>query len=82
MQNISISHKVEHNLVKKRMSDKEIGDMLGEKEFRIKKTRELISYYTEEDCLKLMQKLSDMDFKVKTIDVNSKQELEIFLINL
>ena len=69
-------------LAKKRLSDKEIGEMLGEKDFRIKKTRELISYYTEEDCLNLMKKLSDMDLKIKTTDVNSKQELELFIINL
>ena len=69
-------------LVKKHLSDKEIGELLGEKEFRIKKTRELIPYYTEEDCLSFMRKLSDIDLKIKSTDTDSNRELELFLLNL
>ena len=69
-------------LISKHLSDKEIGDMLGEKEFRIKKTRELVPYYSEEDCLNIMKKLSDIDYRIKTTDTNSNQEIELFIINL
>lgn len=69
-------------LENKRMRDKEIADILGEKEFRIKKTRELTSAYSEEELLRLMQKLSDIDLKIKTSDVSSKDLMEIFIINL
>ena len=69
-------------LVKKHLSDKEIGDMLGEKEFRIKKIRELIAYYSEEDCLSFMKKLSDIDLKIKSTDTDSNRELELFLLNI
>ena len=69
-------------LLKRHMSDNEIGKMLGEKEFRIKKTRELVPYYTEEDCLNFMKKLSDIDLKIKSTDTDSNRELELFLLNL
>ena len=69
-------------LVLKHLSDKEIGELLDEKEFRIKKTRELIPYYSEKDCLNLMKKLSEIDTKIKTTDVDSNKEIELFIINL
>ena len=69
-------------LINKHLSDKEIGDMLGEKEFRIKKTRELVPYYTEDECLDLMKKLSDIDLRIKSTDTDPNQEIELFIMNL
>lgn len=64
-------------------SDKEIQDMLEEKTtYRIKKTRELIHYYTEKELLQLMQQLHDMDFKLKTSDVDGIHLIEMFILNL
>ena len=58
-------------LEKDRLSDKDIATTLGEKsDYRIRKTRELTKYYTEEELLKLMQELADMDYKMKTEDVD------------
>ena len=70
-------------LSKKNLSDREIANMLDEKsDFRIKKTRELIALYTESELLELMQKLSDMDYRIKTTDTNSNDELENFILNI
>ena len=57
--------------------------MLEEKTtYRIKKTRELIHYYTEKELLKLMQQLHDMDLKLKTSDVDGIHLIEMFILNL
>lgn len=69
-------------LDKKYMSPKEMANMLDEKEFRIMKTRELIPYYSEKDLLGLMQKLSDMDLRIKTTNTNPNDEIELFITNI
>ena len=70
-------------LEKNRMSDREIADTLGEKsDYRIKKTRELTRLYNEDELLNLMQKLSDMDLKIKTTDIDGKNLIEMFIINM
>lgn len=70
-------------LEKRHLSDKEIADMLEEKsDYRIKKTRELTRLYSEEELLRLMQRLSDMDYKIKTTDIDGKSLLEFFIINI
>ena len=69
-------------LSKKKLSDKEIKDILEEKsDYRIKKTRELINYYSDEELLVLMQKLHDMDLKLKSTDIDGIHLLEMFIIN-
>lgn len=70
-------------LENKNLSDKEIASTLEEKsDYRIKKTRELTKLYSEKELLELMQKLSNMDLKIKTTDIDSKILLEQFIINL
>lgn len=69
-------------LDKKYMSTKEMANMLDEKEFRIMKTRELIPYYSEKDLLGLMQKLSDIDLRIKTTNTNPNDEIELFITNI
>lgn len=70
-------------LEKERLSDKEIANTLGEKsDYRIKKTRELTRLYTEEELLLLMQKLSDIDYQIKTSDIDSNSLIELLIINL
>ncbi len=70
-------------LEKDRLSDKEIATTLGEKsDYRIRKTRELTRLYTEEELLLLMQKLSKMDYQLKTSDVDGIHLLEMFILNL
>lgn len=65
------------------LSDKDIATTLGEKsDYRIQKTRELTKYYTEKELLKLMQELADMDYKMKTEDVDGNHLIEMFILNI
>ena len=69
-------------LENRRMSDDEIARTLGEKPFRIKKTRELTRYYSEDELLKLMQTLADIDLKLKTTDSDPNDLIETFILNI
>ena len=70
-------------LEKEKLSDHEIANMLEEKsDYRITKTRELTKLYTEETLLHLLQELSNIDFKMKTTDLDANELLEQFIINL
>ena len=70
-------------LEKRNLKDKEIADILGEKsDYRIKKTRELTRLYSEEDLLRLMQNLADIDYKLKTEDIDGNSLVEMFILNI
>ena len=69
-------------LEEKGMKDKDITEVLGEKEFRIKKTRELTRLYSRDELLKLMQELSDMDYRLKTEDIDGNNLIELFILNI
>ncbi len=66
----------------KGMRDKEIADTLSEKEFRIKKTRELTRLYSMDELLRLMQELSNMDYRLKTEDIDGNSLIELFILNI
>lgn len=70
-------------LEKKRMSNDDMAKALNERSsYRIGKTRELTRYYSENELLKLMIALEDMDLKVKTSDVDPNFLLELFILNM
>ena len=69
-------------LEKRNLSNNEIAETLGEKPFRIGKTKELIKYYTEKELLELMIKLQDIDLKVKTTDRDPNELIELFILNI
>ncbi len=69
-------------LENKRMNNKEIANTLEEKEFRIKKTKELTHLYSEEELLLLMQELSKIDLELKTSDINANHLIEMFILNI
>ena len=69
-------------LENKYLKDKEIAEILGEKEFRIKKTRELTRLYSENDLLRLMQELANMDYRIKTEDIDGNSLIEMFILNI
>ena len=70
-------------LSKKNLSPLEIAKTLQEKsDYRIKKTKELIPFYTEEELLKLMTTLADMDLQIKTTDIDPNSLIELFIINI
>ena len=70
-------------LEKERLSDREIANILEEKsDYRITKTRELTKLCSEDSLLHLLQELSDIDFKMKTTDLDANALLEQFIINI
>ena len=70
-------------LEREKLSDHEIAEMLEEKsDYRITKTRELTKLYSDESLLNLLQELSNIDFKMKTTDLDANALLEQFIINL
>ena len=69
-------------LEKQKMTDKKIAELLGEKsDYRIAKTRELTKLYSEKEILEMMQKLADIDYRMKTEDVDGNQLIEMLIIN-
>lgn len=65
------------------MSNDDMAKALNERSsYRIGKTRELTRYYSENELLKLMIALEDMDLKVKTSDVDPNFLLELFILNM
>ena len=65
------------------LSPYDIAKILGEKsDYRIKKTKELIRYYSEQELLDLMKTLSDMDIQMKTTDIDPNSLIELFILNI
>ena len=70
-------------LAEKHLKDKEIAEILGEKsDYRIKKTREITSLYTENEILECLKKLANIDYQLKTSDVDANHLLEMFILNI
>ncbi len=70
-------------LTEKHLKDKEIAEILGEKsDYRIKKTREITSLYTENEILECLKKLANIDYQLKTSDVDANHLLEMFILNI
>lgn len=64
------------------MRPNEIADTLGEKAFRITKTKELTRYYTNKELLELMIKLQEIDIQIKTTDTEPNSLIELFILNI
>lgn len=70
-------------LTKQNMTPLEISRQLQEKsDYRVKKTKELISLYTEDELLKLMTSLANMDLQIKTTDIDPNSLIELFILNI
>lgn len=67
-------------LEKRRLSNNEIAFMLGEKPYRIQKTRELTTYYSDQELRTILRRLADMDLKIKTTDVDGNFLIELFIL--
>lgn len=67
-------------LEKRRLSNNEIASMLGEKPYRIQKTRELTTYYSDQELRTILRRLADMDLKIKTTDVDGNFLIELFIL--
>lgn len=60
--------------------NQEIVDTLGEKPYRIQKTRELTRYYSKEELRDIFRKLAAIDLKIKTTDVDGSFLIELFIL--
>jgi len=70
-------------LEKGKLTSKEIASQLGEKsDYRITKTRELTKLYSENELLKLMQELANIDYRIKTTDVDANSLIELYILNI
>lgn len=69
-------------LENRRMSTNDIANTLDEKPYRISKTLELTRFYSEDELLKLMIELADMDLKIKTTDSDPNFLIQLFILNL
>lgn len=67
-------------LEKRTNLNQEIADTLGEKPYRIQKTRELTRYYSEQELRDILRKLADMDLKIKSSDVDGNFLVELFIL--
>ena len=57
-----------------------MADILGEKPYRIQKTKELTKYYSEQELRGILRRLADMDLKIKTTDVDGNFLVELFIL--
>lgn len=69
-------------LERKNTRTSDIAKILNAKEYRITKTKELTKYYTEQEILNLIIKLSDIDLKIKTTNSDPNLLLQLFILNI
>jgi len=62
-------------------TDKEISDELKMHPYRVKKLRESACTYKFEDLEKIMSKLYDMDFSIKSGKIDGTLAMELFIVN-
>lgn len=61
----------------------DIASTLGEKNsYRVKKTMELTRYYSETELLGLIERVANIDLKVKTTDTDPNSQIELFILNI
>lgn len=64
-------------------SNEEIAKTLNEKSsYRISKTKELTRYYSSNEILDILIKLSEIDFKIKTTSANSNLLIQLLVLNI
>ena len=68
-------------LLEKKSND-EIASILDVHPYRVKKTKEVVSSYQEQELLNLMKSLADIDYQMKTTDMDPKFLIQMFMIHL
>ncbi len=69
-------------LERRNYSNDLIAQTLGQKPYRIRKTRELTRFYSEKELLQFMISLADIDFQIKTSDVDPDFLIQQFILSL
>lgn len=69
-------------LVEKKQPKKDISSILNQHPYRIEKTMELLSSSSMKDISKLIKNLSDLDYKIKSGQLDINGALFIYIINM
>lgn len=70
-------------LIKKKYNNKQIGEHLNiTNDYRVKKLKELTIYYEEEELLKIIKKIHEVDIQMKTTDQNTNNLIIDFLLTI
>lgn len=69
-------------LLEKKQSKKEISNILNQHPYRIEKTMELLSSSNMKDISKLIKNLSDLDYKIKSGQLDNNGALFVYIINM
>lgn len=67
-------------LEKRGYGKNQIADLLGEKPYRVQKTMEVTSRYTNSELLTIIKKLADIDLKLKSSDVDGNFLIQLFIM--
>ena len=69
-------------LARDHLSNYDMSKLLDVHPFRVKKTLELISYYSEKEIVKVIRNLAKLDFNIKSGMVDSTMVLDLLLLNI
>ena len=69
-------------LLKKGYSEREIANLLEIHEFRVKKTLEKGRKYSSDEILKKLEDLADLDYQIKSGQLDKNIGLEVFFLNM
>lgn len=69
-------------LIKKGYSEHEISDILEIHEFRVKKALEKSRNYTDKKILSKLEELADLDYNIKSGNIDKNIGLELFILNM
>lgn len=69
-------------LIKKGYSEHEISDILEIHEFRVKKALEKSRNYTDKKILSKLEELADLDYNIKSGNIDKDIGLELFILNM
>lgn len=69
-------------LMKEHYLKDQIAQILSQHPYRIQKTMELVRTISSKELTKLIQNLSEMDYKIKSGKISSKDQMLMYIINL
>ena len=69
-------------LLKNNYQEKDIANILEVHPFRIKKSLELIRFYSQKELSKLLKRLANIDLSIKNGDVSNEITIDLILLNL
>lgn len=68
-------------LSKQNISYNDMAKILDVHPFRVKKTLELLSYYTKKELTKIIKNLASLDYKVKSGEMDKDLIIDLLILN-